>query len=369
MVAPTSASSTLAAANSSRARPSASAPTARLCLRLEPLHQAGDRAAVLAAEIEQQALEIARDLDVHARAGGRHDRARPIDAGLEEAGQDVVAVGRDDQPGDRQAHPMGDVAGVDVAEIAGRHGEGDPPPGRAQRQRRAHIVDRLGHDPAPVDRVDRGEAQALAQRPVGEQRLEQGLAVVEGALDREVVDVRRSTVVICRRWTAETRPWGWRSRRSCPSRPAKASIAAAPVSPEVAPTIVIGRAPCRLRKNSNSRPSSCIATSLKASVGPWNSSSSQSLAASWRSGAIGGMIEAGVGRLDQRAQLGRAQILADERRQHPRRHLLIGCALQRLELVPPRGAARRPADTARHRPRGRRTTPPRSRRAARRRGC
>ena len=46
-------------------------------------------------------------------------------------GQDVVAVGADDQPLDRQAHRAGDVAGEDVAEIAGRHGEATPA-GRAR---------------------------------------------------------------------------------------------------------------------------------------------------------------------------------------------------------------------------------------------
>ena len=33
---------------------------------------------------------------------------------------------------DRQAHALGGVAGIDVAEIAGRHGEGDRPLGRAE---------------------------------------------------------------------------------------------------------------------------------------------------------------------------------------------------------------------------------------------
>ena len=44
-------------------------------------------------------------------------------------------------------------------------------------------------------------------------------------------------------------------------------IAADPVSPDVAPTMVSGRSSA-VRKRSNSRPSSCSATSLNASVGP-----------------------------------------------------------------------------------------------------
>ena len=51
-----------------RSREAAGAP------RTRPSARATVRA-VAAAQIEQQALEVARDLDVHARAGGRHDRA------------------------------------------------------------------------------------------------------------------------------------------------------------------------------------------------------------------------------------------------------------------------------------------------------
>ena len=76
-------------------------------------------------------------------------------------------------------------------------------------------------------------------------------------------------------------------KTSTPSRPRNASIAAEPVSPLVAPTMVMRR-PDRFRLASNSPPISCIATSLKASVGPWKSSSSQSFGPSWRSGATAG---------------------------------------------------------------------------------
>ena len=68
------------------------------------------------------------------------------------------------------------------------------------------------------------------------------------------------------------------------ARPRNASIAAEPVSPLVAPTMV-SRWPLRVRLASNSWPISCIATSLKASVGPWNSSSSQSFGPICTSGA------------------------------------------------------------------------------------
>ena len=67
------------------------------------------------------------------------------------------------------------------------------------------------------------------------------------------------------------------------AQPLTPSIAAEPVSPLVAPTIVTRslRSP---RTWSNIRPTSCSATSLNANVGPWNSSSSQWFVSSWTSG-------------------------------------------------------------------------------------
>ena len=69
-----------------------------------------------------------------------------------------------------------------------------------------------------------------------------------------------STVVIWRRWTSETRPWGWRMKISTRSRSRQASIAAEPVSPEVAPTMVILWFWLRAaRTSSKSRPTTCSA--------------------------------------------------------------------------------------------------------------
>ena len=67
----------------------------------------------------------------------------------------------------------------------------------------------------------------------------------------------------------------------------KASIAAPPVSPLVAPTMV-ARVLRLASAQSIIRARSCIATSLKASVGPWNSSRSHWLSSSCFSGATAG---------------------------------------------------------------------------------
>ena len=117
--------------------------------------------------------------------------------------------------------------------------EGDRPRGRAERDGGGEVVDDLGDDPGPVDRVDAGERQPVAEVAVVEQRLHHRLAVVEGALDGERMDVgragRRHLPLLDGRHPAlgeEDEDVDVRSR------PAKASIAAPPVSPEVAPTMV-----------------------------------------------------------------------------------------------------------------------------------
>jgi hypothetical protein len=115
-------------------------------------------------------------------------------------------------------------------------------------------------------------SRTVAEGEIVEQRLHERLAVVEIALDGDVVNVGLSTVVICRRCTSLTRPWGCRMKMLARG-PLKASTAAPPVSP--AGGADDGGALRRLASaQSMSRARSCIATSLKASVGPWKSSSS-----------------------------------------------------------------------------------------------
>ena len=151
---------------------------------LQRPHQRANRARVAAVGVEQQPLEIGRDLDVHRRRLGRLDAERLVEAGGERAGEDVVLVGGDRQSADRQAHALGVIAGEHVAEIAGRHGEGDAPVRRAERDRAGEVIDDLGEDARPVDRVDARQAELVAEGEIAEQRLDDRLAVVERALDR-----------------------------------------------------------------------------------------------------------------------------------------------------------------------------------------
>ena len=83
----------------------------------------------------------------------------------------------------------GDVAREDVAEIAGRHREGDLAVRRAERRRGGEVVDHLRDDAGPVDRVDAGQPHPVAEGVMVEQAFHQRLAIVERAFDRDRVDV------------------------------------------------------------------------------------------------------------------------------------------------------------------------------------
>ena len=160
--------------------------------------------------------------------------------------------------------------------------------GRAQRQRGGDVVRDLRGDARPVDRVHRRQLHLLAERRVGEHRLHQVLAVVEGALDGDVGDVRRGhrghlpalhladAVVRVQEHDVDAVAAGarprWRRSR-CRPRWRRRSLRAA------------SRAASTW---SNRRPSSCSAMSLKASVGPWNSSCTNRPVSSWISGTTAG---------------------------------------------------------------------------------
>ena len=104
--------------------------------------------------------------------------------------QDVVLVGGDDQPFDRQAHAFCDVAREDVAEIAGRHGKADLAPRRAQRHGGGEIVDHLRQHPRPVDRVDARQPDLIAEVEIVEHVLQPRLAIVEIAFQGQGVNIR-----------------------------------------------------------------------------------------------------------------------------------------------------------------------------------
>ncbi len=107
------------------------------------------------------------------------------------------------------------------------------------------------------------------------------------------------------------------------SRPATASIAALPVSPLVAPTIV-RRSSRRERNSSNSRPRSCSATSLNASVGPVEQLEQPVALVELGQRGHGDVGEAAVCLLAQLKQAPGRKAVADEGLHDPRGELGIG---------------------------------------------
>ena len=152
------------------------------------------------------------------------------------------------------------------------------------------------------------------------------------------------------------------------SRPAKASMAAPPVSPEVAPTMV-ARCPRSASTWSISRASNCMATSLKASVGPWNSS---------RMKRFGPDLDKRADRLVAKRRIGfardagkhrRVDLAAEERRQHADRQLGIGQAAHGTDLGCRELTATGAANRGRRRAPGPPAAHPRSRERAPRPAC
>ena len=112
-----------------------------------------------------------------------------------------------------------------------------------------------------------------------------------------------ATVVICRRCTSLMRSCGCRNAISTRSRPAQASIAAEPVSPEVAPTIVT-RASRAASTWSNRRPSKLQRHVLEGQRRAVEQLLHEQAGVELDQRHDGGMAEAGIGVAAQRRQRG-----------------------------------------------------------------
>ena len=127
-------------------------------------------------------------------------RPRAVAARAKEFVQHVIFVGGENQAADRQAHLSGDVPRQDVAEIARGYGEVDRIAFAARDGEVAfEVIDDLCGDPRPVDRIDGADCVTRLEFGVGADRLDDVLAFVEHALDREIVDVRIGERVHLRR--------------------------------------------------------------------------------------------------------------------------------------------------------------------------
>ena len=119
----------------------------------------------------------------------RLDAPGLVAAARKRAGEDVVHIGRDDKPLDGQPHALGVVARENIAKISGRNSKGDPSLGSAEGDGADEIIDNLGEDARPIDRVHARKPHLVAKGEIAEQLFDDALAVIKRALDRQRVDV------------------------------------------------------------------------------------------------------------------------------------------------------------------------------------
>lgn len=165
------------------------------------------RAVHLVGEEPEEAFEVGRHEDVHGRAERFLDAARVgfcavggdparggcavygvllVGAGFPEAVEDVVFVCGDDELLRWEPHAFREVAGEDVAEVAGGDDEADLGGGEEggladEGEVRVEVVGDLGEDAGPVDGVDGGELVRAVDFGVGEEGFDEVLGgLVEG---------------------------------------------------------------------------------------------------------------------------------------------------------------------------------------------
>ena len=158
-------------------------------LALETLKQRRNSRPITLVSLKQQTLEVGRHHDIH---GGRQRCLQRLLGKVvvgQRAVQNIVGVGGDDELLDRQPHAVSHVTRKDVAEVGRRHAEADLAVWCAQRHPRRHVVDDLGHDTRPVDRVDRHQACTLQKGLIGKTRLEHRLGIIEVALNGDIKDI------------------------------------------------------------------------------------------------------------------------------------------------------------------------------------
>jgi hypothetical protein len=115
-----------------------------------------------------------------------------VASGLDEAVENVVRVGSDDELVDGETHALGEVTGQDVTKVSGGDdvanlgGSSDLV---GEREVGREVVDDLGEDTGPVDGVNRTKVVGLAKNGMREKSLDNVLAVVESSLNGQIVDV------------------------------------------------------------------------------------------------------------------------------------------------------------------------------------
>ena len=207
------------------------------------------------------------------------DIAHLVGAGRERARQNVVGVGGDDQLA-RSAGPCAWRRSRRRCRRSCRSARRTTPRGAARRarRRRRSSTSTWADDARPVDRVDAGERTRSRKRMVVEHAPSRAPGSRRTCRSTAIRRARspRSAVVIMRRCTSETRPCGKQDRRRRRALRAAEGLDRRPA--RIARCRADDRRPLPRAPRATwsiSRASSCMATSLNASVGPWNSSSIQ----------------------------------------------------------------------------------------------
>src|SRR5579885_1269112 len=139
--------------------------------------------------LEEEALEIGRDLNVHRWRLGFADLAQHIAPSRKGTCENIVGVCCNHQSAAGKPHALCYIASKNVAKVAGRHAKGDLPPRRAESSRAREIIDGLEKDAGEVNRIDAAEVELFAQGVVIEHGLDASLGIIERAFKRDHVNI------------------------------------------------------------------------------------------------------------------------------------------------------------------------------------
>ena len=134
--------------------------------------------------VESITLEVGRLGDIHRRRRSRMrfaGRARTVGKRTKEFVEHIIFIRGKNEPVDRHTHLARDPRGEYIAEVAGGNGERHPLTRFRRRGEIAlEVIHHLRGHTCPVNRIDGADAPL---------RLHQSLAVVERAVDCDVVNV------------------------------------------------------------------------------------------------------------------------------------------------------------------------------------
>ena len=191
-------------------------------------------------QVENEALEIRRFRNIHRRTAGRMRFAAATDTvtpGPKKFVEHVIFIGRKHQPmignpicfatqPDRMLPKLPDGTEKDTFCSLDS----------CRSQVTLEVVDNLRDHPAPIDRVDTSDAEALLEFEIAGNGFDDVLTIVKHAFESNVENIRVGQRIHLRALNSLILPLGDSMKTLMRSRPRIAYSAADPVSPEVAPS-------------------------------------------------------------------------------------------------------------------------------------